>query len=257
MRRSRRGSRSGLEFGGSGEDSFVAVVVTKLTGALLFILLLTMVIMALLPKAVDIEQANPNVSSEVASTPLAPLKIETPATLPDAVATHPYTLALAATGGRSPHHWSSVSPLPEWLSLDPDSGRLTGTPPVDTPKPLSIEVEVTDGLTATNQTTKLLVLPSPVTASILTSWKPRWSAVPWRLWLEQGIGFLLLWLIHLVAMSLVSNLERASMERILITPHSNHTHLETTRRFVLYRWVIRAATLSATLTLAVWLAMQS
>ena len=44
----------GLEFGGSGEDSFVAVVVTKLTGALLFILLLTMVIMALLPKAVDL-----------------------------------------------------------------------------------------------------------------------------------------------------------------------------------------------------------
>ena len=53
MRRNRRGGGSGLEFGGSGEDSFVAVVVTKLTGALLFILLLTMVIMALLPKAVD------------------------------------------------------------------------------------------------------------------------------------------------------------------------------------------------------------
>ena len=53
MRRNRRGIGGGLEFGGSGEDSFVAVVVTKLTGALLFILLLTMVIMALLPKAVD------------------------------------------------------------------------------------------------------------------------------------------------------------------------------------------------------------
>ena len=37
MRRNRRGGGSGLEFGGSGEDSFVAVVVTKLTGALLFI----------------------------------------------------------------------------------------------------------------------------------------------------------------------------------------------------------------------------
>ncbi len=54
MRRSRRNGHAGLEFGGSGEDSFVAVVVTKLTGALLFILLLTMVIMALLPKAVDL-----------------------------------------------------------------------------------------------------------------------------------------------------------------------------------------------------------
>jgi hypothetical protein len=55
MRGTRRGSRRGFshgtEFGGSGEDSFVAVVVTKLTGALLFILLLSMVIMALIPRA--------------------------------------------------------------------------------------------------------------------------------------------------------------------------------------------------------------
>ena len=53
MRRARGRGFSGPEFGGSGEDSFVAVVVTKLTGALLLILLLTMVIMALLPKAID------------------------------------------------------------------------------------------------------------------------------------------------------------------------------------------------------------
>ena len=53
MRRARGRRVSGPEFGGSGEDSFVAVVVTKLTGALLLILLLTMVIMALLPKAID------------------------------------------------------------------------------------------------------------------------------------------------------------------------------------------------------------
>ena len=58
MRRSRRGGGSGVEFGSSGEDSFVAVVVTKLTGALLFILLLTMVIMALLPKVADLEERN-------------------------------------------------------------------------------------------------------------------------------------------------------------------------------------------------------
>src|SRR3954454_9433597 len=54
MRHGRRGGHSGMGFGGSGEDSFVAVVVTKLTGALLFILLLTMLIMALLPKAIDL-----------------------------------------------------------------------------------------------------------------------------------------------------------------------------------------------------------
>src|SRR4051795_8878549 len=99
MRRSRRGGQHGLEFGGSGEDSFVAVVVTKLTGALLFILLLTMVIMALLPKAVD---SPPGAPSE--ATP--PLAIATPADLPEAIAGHPYTLALAATGGKGKLSWS-------------------------------------------------------------------------------------------------------------------------------------------------------
>src|SRR6516165_5336214 len=69
MRRSRRGRGSHLEFGGSGEDSFVAVVVTKLTGALLFILLLAMVIMALLPKAVDSDARHPAGCRRGASLP--------------------------------------------------------------------------------------------------------------------------------------------------------------------------------------------
>ena len=81
MRRSRRGGGSALEFGGSGEDSFVAVVVTKLTGALLFILLLTMVIMALLPKAVDLGQ---DTAQSDSTGRREPLRIVTPGTLPDA-----------------------------------------------------------------------------------------------------------------------------------------------------------------------------
>src|SRR5438309_11574317 len=96
MRRSRRGGGSALEFGGSGEDSFVAVVVTKLTGALLFILLLTMVIMALLPKAIDLPSSEKSPAAGVA----APLAIATPGDLPEAIAGRPYVLALAATGGR-------------------------------------------------------------------------------------------------------------------------------------------------------------
>ena len=84
MRRNRRNGHSGLEFGGSGEDSFVAVVVTKLTGALLFILLLTMVIMALIPKAVDMPssgKSDPDERPEVA--------IITPGALPEAIAGRP------------------------------------------------------------------------------------------------------------------------------------------------------------------------
>src|SRR6516225_2550418 len=103
MRRSRRGGSAGHEFGGSGEDSFVAVVVTKLTGALLFILLLTMVIMALLPKAVDQPGAGrPQPGGGEPPT----LAITTPETLPEAIAGRPYVLALAATGARGPLRWS-------------------------------------------------------------------------------------------------------------------------------------------------------
>src|SRR5437764_7290735 len=103
MRRNRRNGHSGMEFGGSGEDSFVAVVVTKLTGALLFILLLTMVIMALLPKAVDLPSPGTPGSDGPEAPPLA---ITTPETLPEAIAGRPYTLALAATGGKGPMKWT-------------------------------------------------------------------------------------------------------------------------------------------------------
>src|SRR3954449_5280496 len=103
MRRNRRNGHSGMEFGGSGEDSFVAVVVTKLTGALLFILLLTMVIMALLPRAIDLPSSSEIPPGDRVALPLA---IATPAELPEAIAGRPYVVALAATGGRGPVRWS-------------------------------------------------------------------------------------------------------------------------------------------------------
>src|SRR4051794_41888193 len=98
MRRSRRGGHGGLEFGGSGEDSFVAVVVTKLTGALLFILLLTMVIMALIPKAADLPPPGERKTE--------PLAVATPGALPEGIAGRPYAVALAATGGSGPLRWA-------------------------------------------------------------------------------------------------------------------------------------------------------
>src|SRR3954468_17611619 len=111
MRRSRRGGNVGHEFGGSGEDSFVAVVVTKLTGALLFILLLTMVIMALIPKAVDL----PAATDPGARQPGEPLTIATPDALPEAIAGRPYAVALAATGGQGPLRWAVDGDIPEGL----------------------------------------------------------------------------------------------------------------------------------------------
>src|SRR6185312_6539845 len=111
MRRSRRNGHAGLEFGGSGEDSFVAVVVTKLTGALLFILLLTMVIMALLPKTVSLPSSEPSGPKDRDEP--APLAIATPEALPEAIAGRPYAVALAATGGRGTLHWSVDGPIPD------------------------------------------------------------------------------------------------------------------------------------------------
>src|SRR4051812_18146935 len=141
MRRSRRGGHGGLEFGGSGEDSFVAVVVTKLTGALLFILLLTMVIMALVPKADEV--ARPRRGADGARSP--ELRIRTPEALPEAIVGRPYTLALAADGASGPLHWAVDGPLPEGLNLDGDTGVIRGTPKAGTPRPVDLVVRVNDG----------------------------------------------------------------------------------------------------------------
>ena len=122
MRRSRRNGHAGLEFGGSGEDSFVAVVVTKLTGALLFILLLTMVIMALLPKAVDLPPADP----DAGSPETAKLAILTPETLPEAIAGRPYTLALAAQGGHGAFEVGHRGEDSRWLDVRPRVRRSSG-----------------------------------------------------------------------------------------------------------------------------------
>ena len=94
MRRNRRGHSSGMEFGGSGEDSFVAVVVTKLTGALLFILLLTMVIMALLPKVVDLP-SSPGAKGS-GDQDKSTLTITTPEDLPEGIAPEHVRSALTA-----------------------------------------------------------------------------------------------------------------------------------------------------------------
>ncbi len=143
MRRSRRGGHSGLEFGGSGEDSFVAVVVTKLTGALLFILLLTMVIMALIPRA-DLEHGGQQAAGSP-GRPAVPLAITTPGTLPDAVAGRPYI------GRPGRHRRSSAAAmarrgdLPDGLSLEESSGRIAGTPPRSTDQPMAFRVSADDG----------------------------------------------------------------------------------------------------------------
>lgn len=252
MRRSRRGGGSSSEFGGSGEDSFVAVVVTKLTGALLFILLLTMVIMALLPKAVDLDNEEKN-TLKADGTAAQPLRVATPTRLPEAVAGRSYLLALAATGGRGPLHWSVDQTLPEWLTLDEATGQLAGTPPKATDEPLALDLRVSDGTHTASQPALLHVLPfqAPLTAS---AWlKQSLNVVPWRAWLQQGVGFLVLWLVHLLGMNLLANLERGSLEECVLASDHEEAQISVHKRFASYRLIVRLTTLTAVLSLTVWL----
>jgi hypothetical protein len=250
VRRSRRNGHAGLEFGGSGEDSFVAVVVTKLTGALLFILLLTMVIMALLPKTIDLTNSEPGAASADAPLPLA---INTPEVLPEAIAGRPYAVALAATGGRGAHQWSVDGKLPDGLVFDGDSGRLHGTPSAGTPEPVELVLRVSDGKDRASRSSKLVVYQSDQPLSTPSKWRPALPPIPWRDWLEQGVGFLILLLIHSVGMNTLGGLQRWSLASIAESADSDEERRLVGRRFAIYRTLVRLASLSAAAALAVWL----
>jgi hypothetical protein len=253
MRRSRRAGGSSSEFGSSGEDSFVAVVVTKLTGALLFILLLTMVIMALLPKAVDLGQPEKSPAAAAAGKEAVPLEITTPATLPDAIAGRPYVVALAASGGRGSLRWRMLQALPEWLHLDEVSGRLSGTPSRENDQPLVLAFQASDGQDTASQSSRLIVLPRQASAGQLQWWHRQLARVPLRSWLEQGVGFLMIWLVHLLGMNLLAQFQRSSMDRHLLTQGTEAVQLGLEARFTTYRLVVRLATAAATIALIVWL----
>ena len=260
MRRSRRGGHhSGMEFGGSGEDSFVAVVVTKLTGALLFILLLTMVIMALLPKAIDL----PGSKATTPGEETIPLAIATPGELPEAIAGRPYTLALAAVGGHGPIRWAVDGPLPEGLTFDPAIGQIHGTPTKGTPEPSKLSLRASDGSDRTSRATQLVVYQPDHPLTMPSKWMPSLPPIPWREWLNQGFGFLILALMHLVGMNTLTALERRSTREVEASEDAEETPATTddllmgvSRRFAAYCAVLRLASLLAMIGLGVWLAQR-
>jgi hypothetical protein len=267
MRRSRRNGHGGLEFGGSGEDSFVAVVVTKLTGALLFILLLTMVIMALLPKAVDLPASDPSPPDPEPSQ--VALAIATPETLPEAIAGRPYSIALAARGGRAPLHWAVDGKLPEGLLFDPESAQIRGTPTRGTPEPAALVLRVSDGTERASRGAQLVVYQSDQPLSLPSKWQPTLPPIPWHAWLEQGFGFLVLWLVHLVGMSALGSLQRWSLGKVAVEAEiaagqsgdadagaaaAAESAQVVRRRFAFYRMFVRLASASAAVGLALWLA---
>lgn len=251
MRQTRRGGSHGLEFGGSGEDSFVAVVVTKLTGALLFILLLTMVIMVLIPKAIDVP-ASPNRAGNPAEESSEPLTITTPEGLPEAIVGRPYNLALAASGGAGSRKWSLQGALPEGLRFEPEQGRIVGTPARGTPEPSPLVMRVSDGSKSDARSARLTVYQADGALTLPSRWKPTLPPIPWKAWLDNGLGFLLLWVVHLFAMNVVRALERTARLEAAEVENEADSPLET-RRFQIYKIMIRLTTSLATLGLTAWL----
>jgi hypothetical protein len=253
MRRNRRGGSASLEFGGSGEDSFVAVVVTKLTGALLFILLLAMTIMALLPKAVDVGQTGATTAEPTSAANPAPLQIRTPSPLPEAIAGRPYSIALAATGGLGTYRWSLDGPLPAGLELDPETGIIQGTPAQGTPQSTELRLQASDGRTSAVRKVHLLVYQPDAPLSTPSWWKPGIPPISWRAYLDLGFGYLLLWLVHLVGMGTLTTLERSARENPSQPATADRDSGVPLRRFTAYRWILRTATLLTLLVLTAWI----
>jgi hypothetical protein len=94
----------------------------------------------------------------------APLSITTQ-TLPGGTTGSPYTAAVAASGGASPYTFSGS--LPANLTIDPESGAISGTPIVNGAATLTINVKDSTGTTASKTYTVAFALPAvpPLTIS--------------------------------------------------------------------------------------------
>ncbi len=88
--------------------------------------------------------------------------ITTTTPLPYATENGTYSQTLAATGGYGTRTWSATS-LPAWLTLNPSTGNLSGTPPLGSAATYIFDVTVmdADGLTDT-QSLSLTVITGPV-----------------------------------------------------------------------------------------------
>ena len=75
-----------------------------------------------------------------------------------AVAGNAYTSTLVATGGTPPYTWLAVGGLPQWVSLNPSTGVLTGTPTTSDVGNSNPTFRVTDAAGAIGQRSVLLAV---------------------------------------------------------------------------------------------------
>ena len=94
------------------------------------------------------------------AAPGVPLAVTT-SSLPPGTVGAPYSAALAATGGAAPYTWSitSASP-PAWLSLNPSTGALSGTPTTSGSQNVTFKVTDSDSISS-SVTLPLTVFADP------------------------------------------------------------------------------------------------
>ena len=86
--------------------------------------------------------------------------------------------------------------------------------------------------------------------TVPSKWKPALPPIPWREWLDQGFGFLVLALVHVVGMGALGSLER----RALAVVRPGGRRPRSAAGSSLYRTILRLATVGSAVALAAWLA---
>ena len=159
-------------------------------------------------------------------------------------------MALAATGGRGPLRWTLDGPLPEGLSFDPASGVLQGTPSEgNAPAAGPGRPRQRRRRTIATQPARLLVYQSDQPLVTPAWWKPGLPPVPWRAWLDQGVGFLVLWLVHWSAWGPLNHMERSASIQAAAFETAARQPLCLGTATLVYRMLIRLCTASAMVAL--------
>ena len=96
----------------------------------------------------------------------APLVITTTTPLPFGVVGRAYSQTLAATGGSLPYTWTITAGKPSWLSINANTGALTGTP--TTAATVTITVKVTDTCNASITKDLSLTVYQPLVLSTVS-----------------------------------------------------------------------------------------
>jgi hypothetical protein len=120
---------------------------------------------------------------------MGPLEIATK-DLPQGTVGQPYTGQLTAAGGAPPYRWSiPFGQLPPGLSLNPDSGVITGTPTA--PEDGAFTARVADSMLLQQQTamaTVSVTIRQPVLTITTTSLPPAGIGQPYSVQLEASGG---------------------------------------------------------------------